>query len=93
MIISSKNRIPNFSDVSIVFNNVIIDTCKNIKCLGLTIDNTLSWDFQINNIVERCYFNLNIACTYNIKNYISFESRITVGQALIVSIINYISSI
>ena len=90
MIIASKNRISNFSDVSIVINNVIIGTCNSIKCLGLTIDNTLSWDCHIN-MVKRCYSNLNSLC--KIKNYISFESRILVGQALIISIINYMSTI
>ena len=47
MIIWSKNRTSNFGDVSIVLNYAIIETCSSIKCLGLTIDNTLSWDVHI----------------------------------------------
>ena len=91
MLIASKNKLSNVSDFFVNFNDVQIKTSTYIKCVGLSIDNTLSWDVHISTMVKRCYVNLN--SLYKIQQFIPYESRVLVGQALVLSIVNYMSSI
>jgi hypothetical protein len=91
MLISTQKKLNLIGNFSVLFNGAIIQTCNNIKCLGLTIDSTLSWDLHISKMVRACHNRIN--SLYKLKDFISNEYKIMLGQALVMSLINYMSTI
>jgi hypothetical protein len=91
MLVGTKTRLACFGNLSIMFNGTIIQECETLKCLGLVIDSTLSWEAHITSMARACH--TRISSLYKIKDFLSEENKIMIGQALIMSLLNYMSSI
>ena len=91
IVVSNRYRLNSVSNFSFLFNGAIIVGCKSLKCLGLTLDPTLSWDIHLDNIVKACY--LRICTLYKIKDFIPDNCKIILGNALVMSLLNYMSPI
>jgi hypothetical protein len=52
MLLGTKSRVKSLSDFTFIFNSIVIQNINELKCLGLTIDNTLSWKAHINTIAR-----------------------------------------
>jgi hypothetical protein len=68
-------------------NNNVITEVSHIKFLGLTIDDTLSWNLHIDNVMKRltsvCYM------IRAVKPYMSFSSLIMIYYSLFHSVLAY----
>ena len=93
MIIANKHNLKSITELSLsfVFNGAIIKNCESLKCLGLLIDPSLSWDLHINKLAKSCY--LRLVSLYKIINFIPNEYKAMLVEALVLSLINYMSSI
>jgi hypothetical protein len=89
MLIGSKNRVKSVSDFSFIFNSIVIHNSNELKCLGLTIDNTLSWESHINNISRACHY--RISSLFKIRDFIPVEYRKLLASTLVLPLMNYMS--
>jgi hypothetical protein len=91
LVISTPRRINSISTIDILFNGIIIEQCDTLKCLGLTIDSTLSWDTHINKIAKVCYYRLN--SLYKIRQFIPNKYKLLLANALVLSLVSYMSTL
>ena len=87
LLISSKIKLSKINNFKIEVNNCIIEACSELKCLGLIIDSTLSWEGQINKCLSACY--LRIYSLFKLKDCIPKTQLIIVAQAVVLSLMNY----
>jgi hypothetical protein len=91
IMISSKARRRAVCDFSFIFNGIVIENSDTIKCLGLTIDCTLSWENHVNNIAKACNYRIN--SLYKIRENIPTDYRKLLASTLVLPLINYMSAI
>lgn len=89
MLIGTKSRVKSLSDFSFIFNSIVIQNSNELKCLGLTIDNTLSWEAHINNIARACHY--RISSLFKIRDFIPDEYRKLLASTLVLPLMNYMS--
>ena len=85
---SVRNILSNFT---INFDGSLIGTSEQLKCLGFILDPCLNFENHINCLSQLCFS--RIRGLYMIREYLSRNSMIILGQALILSLINYMSSV
>jgi hypothetical protein len=73
-----------------MFNDAIIQECETLKCLGLVIESTLSSEAHITAMTRACHIRINRF--YKIKDFLPDVNRIMLSQALVFSLLNYMSS-
>ncbi len=91
LFISNKRNIAHLSNLSIIVNDAIIESCNSLKCLGLTLDCNLNFENHIYKLVKNCYFRIH--SLYKIKKYVPVKYRIMIVNALIMSLLYYMCSI
>ena len=91
LVIAPPNISRGIGTVDIKINNILIEQCNHLKCLGLTIDNTLNWNLHINNIAKAC--NSRISSLYKIQNYVPLKYKMMLAHALVISLFNYMSTV
>jgi hypothetical protein len=74
-----------------MFNGSLIEEVQSLKCLGLIIDSTLSWELHIKSLAKICHF--RIISLYKISEYVPYEYKLILGHALVISLMNYMSTI
>jgi hypothetical protein len=81
----TKNTVS--TETILACNNNVITEVSQIKFLGLTIDDTLSWNLHIDNVMKRltsvCYM------IRAVKPYMSFSSLIMIYYSLFHSVLAY----
>jgi hypothetical protein len=55
MLVGTQKRLNSFGNLSIMFNDAIIQECQTLKCLELVIENTLSWKAHIKATTRACH--------------------------------------
>lgn len=64
MLIGTPQKLSNISsaeeNVKIKFNGAVIEQCNNIKCLGVIIDENLSWSHHVDYVCKKVYASLNM---------------------------------
>ena len=60
---------------------------ENIKLLGITIDQNLTWTDQINNLVKTLYSKLQVLKRF--KRFTPYKTKKTLAESLILSKLNY----
>jgi hypothetical protein len=91
LVIAPPKMIKGLGTIHIKLNNVLIQQCNSLKCLGLTLDSTLDWSIHINNISKVCHS--RIRSLYKIQNYVPLQYKLILAHALVLSLINYMSTI
>jgi hypothetical protein len=89
MLFGAKSKVRSLSDFSFTFNSIVIQNSTELKCLGLTIDNTLSWEAHINNISRACHY--RISSLFKIRDFIPVEYRKLLASTLVLPLMNYMS--
>ena len=80
-----------FGNVSIVLDGCVITPSHAVKNLGVVFDDNLSMDRQVSSIVKKCSYHLrNIG---RIRRYITTAACKTVVQSLVISQIDYCSTL
>src|SRR5918996_85326 len=80
ILISSRVKLNRIQNFGITINNCIIDACTELKCLGLIIDSTLSWESQISKCLSACY--LRIYSLFKVRNEIPKDQLKIVAEAV-----------
>ncbi len=62
-----------------------------LKCLGLTLDRSLSWRSHIDNISKLCY--IRIRAIYTIRDYLVLDQLKFICQSYVYSMVNYMISV
>ena len=91
-IICSSTRLSKLHNVqshksNIVFNDVQIEREKSVKLLGVKIDEHLTWQNQLNDVISSCYGSLSTL--RKLKNFTTFTLRKQLVDAIIFSKIDY----
>ena len=92
MLIGSKQRLSSLNSDS-VLSVVVNDTClQNVSCeklLGIMIDNSLTWNYQIDHICK--VITSRLALLRRIKPYVDFHTSILYYNGYILPILDYCS--
>jgi hypothetical protein len=87
MVVGSDKNIEIIGDIAITINDSPLQRVNSIKTLGVMIDSKLNFIQQANKVARNCNFTLSKL--YPIKNMLSFESRLLLANAMIVSKLRY----
>jgi hypothetical protein len=91
LLLGNQSNLRKSCNFNVVINNVTIEHCDKLKCVGMMLDSKLTYEHHINDIAKRAYY--RIRCLYTVKHYFSKESMKTIGVAIVMSIINYMSCV
>ena len=89
--VGSKRNLKHIEGFSVKFDNNVILPVTELKCLGLIFDCELNWSTHINSMTKICYYRLRTL--YSIKDFVSMNQLQVIGEAMIMSILNYMCSI
>ena len=87
MIIESKAKSKSASPLHIQMSENVINQVPYMKYLGLTIDETLSWDLHINNIVK--LLSMKLSVLRRIRSFIKQDILVNIYLTTIQPIIDY----
>ena len=90
IILGSYQNIAKINDLvipDIVINGKVIEREKTVRNLGITFDETMSWDSEINKCISKGYGKLKQA--YRFKNFLSTKSKKVIVQSYLLSQFNY----
>lgn len=91
MTLGTKQAVREAPRLQILLNNQLLEQVTEIKLLGVTLDQTMSWKTHINNIVSKMSRNTSlIKCN---ANFMSTETRKLVLQSLVLCHLDYCSSV
>ena len=83
-VFGSKHKIKRVSNFQVSCNNHIISSQKSVKYLGLNIDQSLSGEVIVNNIIKKVNSRLKfLYWMYRQANCLSETSRKTLSMALV----------
>jgi len=86
-VFSSKQHVKKTENLRITVGSRYINSFISVRNLGLTLDNTLGMEKQVNFIYKSCYYQIrNIGL---IGKYINDETCSTLVQTLIISRLDY----
>lgn len=91
LLIGSNNNINLSHGFHIVVNDVMVHPSDQLKCVGIILDSKLNFEFHINYIAKRAYY--RIRCLYCVRQYFSTSSLTTIGVAIVLSILSYMSCV
>ena len=89
LLLSTKKKRPNIG--SFELNDSEVKLNKSLITLGVTVDECLNFEMQINRVTSSCYNELRKL--QRVKHYLSFESRKIAVQNLILSRLDYCNSL
>jgi len=83
----TKQKIPLDFDMNICINNHIISKVDNLKYLGVVLDNRLTWNSHIAQVIKQ----ISQACgtLTRLRHYLPIISLITVYYSLVFSHLQY----
>jgi hypothetical protein len=90
IILGSYQNIAKINDLvlpNIVINGKVIERETTVRNLGITFDETMSWDSEINKCISKGYGKLKQA--YRFKNFLSAKSKKVIVQSYLLSQFNY----
>ena len=83
-VFGSKHKIKRVSNFQVSCNNHIVSSQKSVKYLGLNIDQSLSGEVIVNNIIKKVNSRLKfLYWMYRQANCLSETSRKTLSMALV----------
>ncbi len=85
ILISKKNNFVPTNEI--IVNNSVIPFSKQVKNLGIIIDNELSFKPYVNNLCQKSFFALK--SIYQYKYVIPEQIKLTLADSLVLSILNY----
>lgn len=85
--ISTSRKLGILNNFSFMFEGTEIKGSETLKCLGLTFDRQMSWRNHIDNCAKICY--IRIRALYKIRDMFTIEQLRTLGNALVLSVLNY----
>ncbi|CAB3981669.1 Hypothetical predicted protein [Paramuricea clavata] len=91
MKIYSQSKFPDLSPITIEVNNNNVKEITSAILLGVTLDQHLKWDRQINTIYN--IINSRLYLLKHIRSYLTFQSRIQLYYALIYPHLLYCSTV
>jgi hypothetical protein len=91
LLIGSRGNLRSIEDFYVNVNGVKITPSEKLKIVGCTLDSNLTWEYHINDMAKKAYF--RIRSLYNIKSYFSQNSLITIGMAIVSSIVSYMACV
>ena len=91
MKIYSQSKFPDLSPITIEVNNNNVKEITSAILLGVTLDQHLKWDRQINTIYN--IINSRLYLLKRIRSYLTFQSRIQLYYALIYPHLLYCSTV
>ena len=87
ILLGTKKSLQTNADFTFTFSDNIFQSSKTIKLLGVTVDQSLTWDQHISSVVRRCYC---ILISLNrFRRHFTTEALITIIQAHVFSQIIY----
>ena len=89
IIFSTKKKRPNITTLEL--DDIVLNISRNLVSLGITFDQRLSFEKNVNKIMSSCYNELRKL--YRIKHYLSLEWRKIAVQTLIISRLDYCNAI
>ena len=89
MLISTKTNIHHLTQSYpyIQFQDTNIAVTSSATLLGVNVDNTLSWDFQVEIVLKKC--NTYLFLLSRIKQFLSIDSRTLFYNASILPHLDY----
>ena len=90
ILFGSKKRLRKVNDFEVRCNNEVIKQVPNVKYLGLQLDNHLSGESTVNNILKKT--NSRLEFLYRHKDMLNFKCRKTLCSSLIQCHFDYSSS-
>ena len=87
MIIGSKHNIRKGHQLKLSIDNLHIENVTSQKVLGVIVDNTLSWNLQVNSV--RAKVNSKINLLKRISFYLSHDMKVLFYNAYIMSTFDY----
>jgi len=87
MVFGMKSNIAKLGPIQICVKQTNVVETTVMKCLGLILQNDLKWDAHIQSIVKRCFS--IISMIFKIRQYFDTKSLITITNALVISILQY----
>ena len=91
MLIGTPQKLSNIStmedNIIIKFNGDVIEQCTSIKCLGVIIDQNLSWSYQIDNVCKKVYASLSML--RRVRPYVDESTLKTLYLCLVQSHLDY----
>lgn len=91
LLIGSKTNITLSHNFNIIVNNMVINPTDRLKCVGIILDSNFNFEYHINYIAKRAYY--RIRCLYAVKQYFTTSCLTTIGIAIVLSILSYMSCI
>ena len=89
ILLSTKKKRPNITTLEL--DDIVLNISRNLVSLGITFDQRLSFEKNVNKIMSSCYSELRKL--YRIKHYLSLEWRKIAVQTLIISRLDYCNAI
>jgi hypothetical protein len=91
MIFGTTHILDRFSNISLSYNNNVIEMVKEFKYLGVKFDSTMSWsshvDYLANNVSKR------IGIIKRVKHFLPHDTLIMLSNALVIPHFDYASPI
>ena len=78
-------------ELELIFRCQRLEQCPTVKLLGLHLDQNLTWDSHVTQIVKKC--NRSLAQVGRVKDLLPRQQRIAVVNALIIPHIDYCCSV
>lgn len=91
MLFTSSHSLRKFRNVSLVADEVLINSVSEVKTLGVYLDSSLNMDTHVNHICKQAYFQLrNIG---QIRRYLAKNATISLINGLVTSKLDYCNSL
>ena len=87
ILIGSKHQLEANPKLNLSIDNIHIEQVYEVKLLGITIDNAMSWSKHIDNIV--CRMGRGVAVVRRVSRYMTVEIRRQVLNAIVLSLLDY----
>ena len=82
----TSQRSPLFT-INLYLQNEAIEFVPKLKCLGITLDNRLTFESHINNL--HCNINFTLHRLYSLNLYVPLQVRLKIAHALLLSKLMY----
>ena len=88
MLIGSRQRINSLADnLNLSINGITLRRVKDTKCLGVTIDEYLTWDLHLANVVRKASSGIGIL--RRIKRLVNQDNLINVYRSIVEPYFDY----
>ena len=91
LLVGTSHNLKKTSSFHVNFSGHTLTPSPFVKMLGVTIDQTLSWEKHISTVVKKC--NSILACLYKIRHHLTPEARKLLIQSLVFPHILYCLSV